>query len=294
MRKGIRYKLSIVLFILPTIFIFLIVVAYPIVQSLMKSFYSWNGYKAAEWVGLGNYTKIFQDDLFWLSSKNVLIFSAVLVIYEIGIGMLLALLLYSMQNRFLKAFCRFSFFLPVVLSVTVVCQLWLKMYNYDYGLFNQLFQIFGIDYRQNWLTSENSAIFVLAFTNAWQYMGISFIMFYTAINGLPKELFEAAKIDGVSAIGAHRYITIPLLKDTVRFCLILAITNGIKAFDQSFIMTAGGPGDYTMTLTYMMYKGAFIKNKFGYGSAVAAIIVVICILCTFIINRIFREKEERV
>lgn len=244
-----------------------------------------------KWVGISNYAKLFRTDTFYLANKNSLIFALVLVVYQICFGLLLALLLISIKTRF-SGFFRFTYFLPVVVSSTVICQMWVSLFNYDYGLFNQIFEALGINYRQAWLTSKNTAIFAVAFVNAWQFMGIEFIMFYTAISGISQDLYEAARIDGASTVQMHRRITIPLLRETFRFCLILAITGGLKAFDTMYIMTGGGPGDYTTSLTYMMYKSAFTSNKFGYGSAIATVIVLECLACTVLINRLFRTKEE--
>ena len=278
-------------FILPALLTFTVLIFYPVVQSFIKSFYSWDGLTAGKWLGFNNYVKLFQNDTFFLANKNSLIFAIVLVVYQMGIGLLLALLLISVKSK-LNGFYRFTYFLPVVVSATVICQMWLSLYNYDYGLFNQIFEALGWDYRQDWLTDKETAIYAVSFVNAWQFMGIQFIMLYTAISGISKDLYEAARIDGATIVKMHWKITIPLLKDTFRFCLILAITGGLKAFDTMYIMTGGGPGDYTMSLTYVLYKSAFISNKFGYGSAIATVIVLECLACTLILNRFFRTKEN--
>lgn len=291
MKKTWKYRGAVAVFTLPALLTFTGLIAYPVLQSLIKSFYNWNGVKAGEWVGIGNYTKLFRTDTFYLANKNSLIFALVLVVYQICFGLLLALLLFSIKTKF-KGFFRFTYFLPVVVSTTVICQMWVSLFNYDYGLFNQIFEALGFDYRQAWLTGKKSAIFAVAFVNAWQFMGIEFIMFYTAISSISQELYEAARIDGASTVQMHWRISVPLLKETFRFCLILAITGGLKAFDTMYIMTGGGPGDYTTSLTYMMYKSAFTSNKFGYGSAIATVIVLECLLCTLLINKLFRRNEE--
>lgn len=291
MKKTWKYRGAVAVFILPALLTFTGLIGYPVLQSLIKSFYNWNGVTEGKWVGFSNYAKLFRVDTFYLANKNSLIFALVLVVYQICFGLLLALLLVSIKTRF-SGFFRFTYFLPVVVSSTVICQMWVSLFNYDYGLFNQIFETLGLNYRQAWLTSKNSAIFAVAFVNAWQFMGIEFIMFYTAISGISQDLYEAARIDGASTVQTHLRITIPLLKETFRFCLILAITGGLKAFDTMYIMTGGGPGDYTTSLTYMMYKSAFTSNKFGYGSAIATIIVLECLACTVLINKLFGTKEK--
>ena len=291
MKKTWRYRGAVAVLTLPALLTFTGLIGYPVFQSLIKSFYNWNGATAGKRVGLGNYVKLFRADTFYLSNKNSLIFALVLVVYQIFFGLLMALLLVSIKTRF-SGFFRFTYFLPVVISSTVICQMWVSLFNYDYGLFNQIFEALGIHYRQAWLTGKNSAIFAVAFVNAWQFMGIEFIMFYTAVSGISQDLYEAARIDGASTVQMHRRITIPLLRETFRFCLILAFTGGLKAFDTMYIMTGGGPGDYTTSLTYMMYKSAFTGNKFGYGSAIATVIVLECLACTVLLNKLFRIREE--
>lgn len=290
MKKAKNYHFAVAVFVLPTLILFTLMVVYPVVQSAIKSFYNWNGISTPEWVGLKNYSKLFTSDIFYLANKNSFIFAGMLILVQMGLGLLLALALVTVKTKAV-GFFRFSFFLPVVVASTVICQLWVSIYNPDYGLINKMLEQLGISYRQAWLTGSKSAIYAVSFVNAWQYLGIQFIMLYTGIKNIPAEYLEAARIDGASTWVSHMKITIPMLRDTLRFCLILSVTSGIKAFDTMYIMTGGGPGDYTHTLTYVMFTSAFQGNKMGYGSAVAAVIVIECILITFIINRIIPQKD---
>lgn len=292
MNKRLSYKISVLVFILPTLILFSLVVCYPILSTLRTSFYEWDGvnFAFAKFIGFGNYAALFKDSDFFKASNNGLIFAAVLVVYQLGLGTVFALLL-SVKKLRARRFFKTTYFVPVVLSVTVVCLLWLSIYNPENGLLNKVFQAVGIKYQQAWLSDMNISILAVAFVNAWQYMGVQMVFIYAAIKSIPEHYYEAAIIDGASTVKAHLYITFPLLAETYKFCLVIAITGGLKAFEQMYIMTGGGPGTATYTLTYHMYSAAFRSNEYGYACSSAIILVIQCLIFTVIINRfIARER----
>ncbi|TXK73512.1 carbohydrate ABC transporter permease [Paenibacillus sp. N3.4] len=290
MGKFLGNKVAILLFTLPALLLYTIIVFYPIVQTFFRSLYEWDGLSAGTFIFFDNYKRLFDDHIFYTSLKNGLIFAGILAFVQIGIGSLLALAISEMKFKG-KQILRISYFIPVVLSITVVCQLWLSIYNGQYGLMNKLFELLGMEYRQDWLSNEKTAIIAIAFVNAWQYMGYQFALILAAVKSVPEQYLEAARIDGASRIKAHWKITIPMLAETYKFCLVLAVTGGLNAFANMFIMTGGGPGNSTYTLTYLMYRAAFRTGEFGYGSAAAAFLVIECLIVTLLINRfIAREK----
>lgn len=290
MYKYLRNKVAILIFTLPALIVFSVIVFYPIIQTFYKSMFDWNGLGKGTFIFLDNYKRLLKDSIFHISIRNGLIFAAVLAVLQIGIGTFLA---FAVSDIALKGrnFLRITYFIPVVLSITVVCQLWLSIYNEEFGLINKLMEQLGFLYRQNWLSSEKSAIYAVAVVNAWQYMGYHFALILAAVKSLPEQYFEAARIDGAGKIKAHISITIPLLYETYKFCLILAVTGGLNAFANMYIMTNGGPGDVTYTLTFLMYRSAFRVNEFGYGCAAAAVLVIECLLATIIINKSFRREQ---
>ncbi|WP_214630879.1 carbohydrate ABC transporter permease [Paenibacillus agaridevorans] len=290
MNKFMGNKTAIAIFILPTLLLFSVLVFWPIVQVFYRSMFEWDGLTTGEFLFLDNYSRLFQDRLFYTSLFNGLKFAAVLVVLQITIGTVLALTISDSMVKGRK-FLRISFFIPVVLSITVVCQLWLAMYNGEYGLINKLFEAMGISYRQDWLTDSKSAIWVIALVNAWQYMGYHFALLLAAARSIPEQYMEAARIDGAERWKAHWKISIPLMAETYKFCLVLAITGGLNAFANMYIMTGGGPGTSTYTLTYMMYRSAFRVGEFGYGSAAAAFLVIECLIVTFAINRLIARER---
>lgn len=290
LHNRLKGGIAIAVFTLPAMILFTTVVVYPVLKTVYYSLLDWDGLSQPSFVMFGNYARLFGDPDFHLAVKNGLIFAAVLVIYQIGLGSVFALIL-SDRKIAGKKFFRTAYFLPVVLSITVVCQLWLSILNGDRGLLNNLFHALGLTYRQSWLSSGKTAILAVAFANAWQYMGIHFSLIYAAIKSIPDHYYEAALIDGASSFTAHRKITIPLLAETYRFCLIIAITGGLKAFENMYIMTGGGPGNLTYSLTYLIYKAAFRMNQYGYACASAAILLLQCLVFTILINRLVARER---
>jgi raffinose/stachyose/melibiose transport system permease protein len=291
MRNVLSKKAAIFIFVIPFIVLYTFIMMYPVFQTVIKSFYSWDGITAPSFIGLNNYKALLSDSDFLPSLKNGFIFAAVIFVVEQGVGTVLALLLSTKELRLKGSkFFRTSFFIPVVLSVSVVGQLWTQMYNYDHGLINNFLGLVGIG-KVGFLSDPKLAIYSVAFTNGWQFMGIMFVFIYTAIKSIPEQYYEAATIDGASPAMIHRKITLPLIAETYKVTFTMSITGGLQAFNNMFIMTGGGPGNATMTLTYLMYKSAFQRGEFGYGCASAVILVAECLLFTLLINKfVARER----
>lgn len=289
MKKFFGNKLAILVFTLPTLIIFSLMVFYPITQVFYKSLFKWNGLGSGTFIAFDNFLRLFDDKLFFLSNKNGFIFAAIITVFQLLMATVLAIAVSTLKMKG-RNFFRIAYFIPVVLSVTVVCQLWLSIYNSDYGLLNRFFETIGLDYRQNWLADRKHAIYAIAIVNAWQWMGYQFALILAGIKSIPTSFYEAAQIDGATPVQAHMKITMPLLKETYKFCLLISVTGGIKAFTEMFIMTSGGPGTSSYTLTYMMYSSAFRSNEFGYGLAAAAILVLECLMAILVINFVFKSE----
>ncbi|WP_219837408.1 carbohydrate ABC transporter permease [Paenibacillus sp. R14(2021)] len=290
MKQYLGNKWAILLFLAPAVALYSVIVFYPIVQTFYRSFFEWDGLSAATFVGVQNFIDLAQDSLLMVSLRNGLWFAVVLVIFQIGLGTLLALVCSDVKVRGRKVL-KTAYFIPVVLSVTVVCQLWLSMFDPDNGLINKLFELIGMNYRQNWLNSPTVSIIAIAFVNAWQYMGFQFALLYAGVKSVPEHYVEAARIDGAGKWKSHWYITIPLMKETFKFCFVIAITAGIGAYAQMAIMTNGGPGTTNYTLTFMIIRSAFSANEYGYACAISVLLIAISLLVTLIINKAFNSRE---
>lgn len=290
MKKFYSNKLAIILFIAPALILFSVMVFYPVLQIFYRSFFEWDGLGKAIFIGIENYTELLDDTIFWTSIKNGLIFAVVITVFQLSIATVLAFAVSTAKLRG-RSFFRIVYFIPVVLSVTVVCQLWLSMMNVDYGLFNKMFEAIGIAYRQSWLQDRFKSIYAIAVVNGWHFMGYHFALILAGIKSIPASYYEAAKIDGASGMKAHLKITIPLLAETYKFSLVMAVTGGLNAFTQMFIMTGGGPGTSTYTLTYLMYRSAFRVGEYGYGMASATVLILECLLATILINKLIARER---
>ncbi|GGI46631.1 ABC transporter permease [Paenibacillus marchantiophytorum] len=280
-----NYK-AVFLFTFPALALFTVIVVYPLIQIFYKSMFEWDGITTGKFLFLDNYKNLMQDSIFFTAIKNGLIFASILTVFQLGLGTVLALALMN-KKMVGRNLLRRVYFLPVVLSVAVVCQLWISMYNPMYGLINKLFELLHLSYRQDWLSSPGlSSIIAVTFVSSWQYLGYQFALIYAGAKSIPEQYFEAAKIDGASTFKTHLKVTIPLLAETYKMCLIFALVGGLNAFAHMQIMTKGGPGTATYTLTYLMYRSAFVVNDFGYGCAVAVMLVLECLLVTIVVNRL--------
>ena len=289
MNKMMGNKKAIVLFTAPALLVFTLIVFYPIVQTVQKSIYDWDGLTPAVFSGLDNYKKLFTDPLFYQSSLNGLLFAGILVVVQMGLATLLALALTN-KNVSFRRFFRSAYFIPVVLSVTVVCQLWSAIYNPEFGLINKIFDLFGIPH-QDWLSNPKTALIAVAFVNVWQCMGYQFSIIYAGVKSIPEQYREAAMIDGGTNGQINRKIILPMMTDTYRMCTIFAITGGLNAYSHISLLTKGGPGTSSFSLTYMTFRSAFTIGDYGYGCSVAVALVIQCLFATVIINK-FMTKES--
>lgn len=291
MNKYLGNKRALALFLLPALLLYSVILIYPVLQTVLRSFYDWDGLSTATFSGLANYRELFSDPLLSTSLKNGALFALVLAVFQIGLGTVLALVCANPRVRGRKLL-KTAYFIPVVLSVTVVCQLWIAMYDPTNGLVNKLFELLNIPYRQNWLSSPTQSIIAIAFVNAWQFMGYQFSLLYAGVKAVPEDYFEAATIDGCGKWRAHWHVTLPLMRETFKFCFTIAITSGIGAFVQMLIMTNGGPGTTNYTLTFMIYRYAFMESNYGYACAVSVLLVMISLVATVVINKVFDRGQH--
>lgn len=291
MKRYLSNPWAIITFIAPAVALFVIFVFVPMLEVFIYSFTEWDGVNQAMFTGFKNYKELFTSSTFSVANANGFKFGAVITVYQMVLATIFAIAVSDPRIRCRKFF-RTSYFIPVVLSVTVVCQLWCSIFDADSGLINMLAKALGFDWAQNWLGKRYQAIYAIAFVNAWQWTGYQFALIVAGIKSIGEEYYEAAEIDGATSLKAHWYITLPLLKDTYNFCLLVSITGGIKAFTEMQIMTNGGPGTATYTLTYIMYRQAFVSHQYGYGLSAASILVLECFVAILVLNWIFKDREK--
>ena len=291
MNKILGNKTAIAAFVAPSLILFGGIIFYSIIMSFRYSLLDWNGFGEGIFVGFSNYAKMFQDKVFLRSAVNSLLLGFVTLVTQLPLALLLALLLTSGIKG--EGFYRTVFFIPMTLSSVVIGQLWLKIYNPNYGVLNTLVGVLGLESLQrNWLGDVNTALFSAFVPIIWQNVGYHMLLLYTSINSISKDILEAAKLDGASGVKAARYITIPLVKPMLRTCAIFVVIGSLKAFDMIYVLTNGGPVHMTEVPSSLMFSSIFNLNKYGYGSAISIFIVVECIVMAVILQKVFRVKEE--
>jgi raffinose/stachyose/melibiose transport system permease protein len=286
-------RLTITAFILPSLLIYIGIVFIPILVSFYSGLLDWNGISDANFVGFSNYKTLFLDDpIFWPSVRRTLMF-AVFSMAEIPLALLIAILLkrYVRKPNFLVS----SYFMPVILSVVIIGQLWKTIYNplSMGGMLNQMLSAVGLEaWAKPWLTDPSVAMIALYFVALWQYLGYHTLIQYTGITNIPTEIYEAARIDGADGFKADLYITLPMIIPIFKISIVLAFIGSLQAFDMIMVMTGGGPAHATDVISTHMYNMSFLSMKYGYGSAIASFLVVLCLFATALINYVFTKLDK--
>lgn len=293
MKDYFSNKMAIFIFAFPALFLFTIFVIYPIFPEILISFQKNDGFRNMGYIGFENYTNVLQDKTFWRANYNTI----VIVILSTFVGLPISLIFALTMDRLsepMKRFFKASSVFPAVLSVTVIAQMWIAIYEPMWGLLNTVLRTFHLDnLALAWLSDSRTVVLAISVAFLWQYLGLNALLFYTGIKAIPKTYYEAAIIDGAGFIRTSIKITIPLLQDVTKYLLVLSILGSMSQFSHVRIMTGGGPGDFSRTVIYQLYYKAFSASDFGQGCAIAIIFVIECLILTFIINRfVAREKIE--
>ena len=293
MKRPLSYKLSILAFLLPALILFIGVLIAPIIMSGYYSFFNWGGPgKVAEYIGLGNYRELFTSNS--IKFMRALGNSLLLALFSVGIQLPLALLLALKLGKKIpgeRAFLSI-YFMPVLISTVVIGQLWLKIYNPDYGVLNMLLRSLGHeDWTKIWLGDKKVALWACFVPILWQYVGYHMLLMYAGVKGVPPELNEAAMIDGCTESQVNRYIVIPYIKPILRVSVIFAVTGSLKSFDLIYVLTNGGPNHATEVPSTLMISMLFLRNRYGMGSTIAVMLILLCFAFALLISLAFREDK---
>jgi len=273
-------------FLMPNLIGFLIFTSIPVFASLVLSFVRWDLLSPAQFVGLHNFAELFQDSYFWYYCYNT-----VYLMLAIPISMAGSLILALALNQKLKGIVVFRtvYFLPTLCAGVAIYMLWRYIYNPEFGIFNNLIakfgQIIGIKLQgPNWLTDEAWAKPALMIMGVWQTVGgYNMILYLAALQGVPRDLYDAAEVDGANGLQKFWAVTWPQISPTTFFIAIMSLIGGFQAgFDPAYIMTGGGPNGATTTIMYYIYNYAFVWHKMGYAAAIAWVLFVIVFMCTLI------------
>ncbi len=262
---------------------------YPALQTIRYAFTDYNIMRPdrIKFSGINNFIELFQDKNFWIAVKNTLHFTVLVVPFQTALALALALLI-SSRRRGVSIF-RAAYFSPQVTSMVVVAILWTVLYNSnpDSGLLNALLVKLGMEpcgFLNDPKTSMNSIIFM----SAWQGAGYQMMIFLAGLQGIPKEQYEAASIDGAGKVKSFFYVTLPGLKNVIQYVIMITVIQAMKLFTQPYVMTKGGPQNSTRTLVYYVYEQGFQKRNFGYACAVAAVFFVIVISLSLGMKKIIK------
>lgn len=290
--KTLYKKRSILVFIFPAVLIYVLIVVIPIFYSAYLGLFKWDGVGAMKFKGLANYKQLLvSDSVFQKSIVNSLILAGASLFIQLPIAFLLALIL-SSGVKFEKFF-RTVYFIPVILSSMVIAQLWLRIFDANYGLVNFILKAIGLGkFAQPWMANTSTAFTCTVIPAVWQYTGQYILIMYAGMKGISQDIYEAARIDGANGFQSMTKITIPLLTPVIKVCIIFSLTGSFKSFDIVYAMTNGGPFHSSELPSTVMYTNLFNAGAYGYGSAQALFIVIECLIATLIIQLLFKKSES--
>ena len=284
---------TIALFLTPAIIFYVMFLVLPILQAIYVSLFQWKGFGAPiNFVGLKNYAQILGDRVFIQGLTNALL----VVVLSLGIQLPLSLALALMVGRNLpgRVFFRTVFFLPYVLSEIMAAIIWLSMFNPDptRGFLNGLLvAISPSTHAIEWLGNLDIVMIAIFMALTWKYFGLQLLLFMAGLQNIPREVEEAAAIDGAGTWQSIRYVTIPMMGSTIRLVAYLSVLGSLSQFALVWVMTQGGPAHASEMLATYMYRSGFIKFQFGYGSAVAMLMFMMCLAFSVIYQRIVMRQD---
>ncbi|NGP45428.1 sugar ABC transporter permease [Bacillaceae bacterium SIJ1] len=282
---------KIYLYLLPGLAIYTFVVLIPLFMALRYSFYKWSGGPNLQFIGLDNFVTLMQDKVFWISFSNNLYIIVMSIIGQIGIAFLISVLLTRSWVKW-RQFHRTVIFIPNVLAAVIIGFLWSMVYNQDYGLLNYLLKTVGLEsWISPWLDDPNIVMASVTVPIVWQFIGFYLIIFMSAMQNISEELYEAAKIDGASGWKQTWYITLPMLKGTIKVAIMLCIAGNMKIFDHIYVMTGGGPGYSSTVMSQYAYDVSFDRFELGYGSAVSIGMLILSLILILISQLIGRREN---
>ena len=273
------------LFLAPSLLLFAVFVLLPVLAALGISFSKWDLFTDPHWAGLDNYRQLlFEDKLFHKVLRNTFVY----VIGTVPVQMIIAFFVALLLNRGVwgQNALRVIYFLPVVSSTVAVALIWSWIFNSNFGVLNALLSAVGVEDLPGWLNSSKYALPALIIVAIWQGLGYSMVLFLAGLQGIPREAYEAAEIDGAVGWKKHRFITLPLLSPTTFFVAIVSLIGSFQVFDLAFVMTQGGPANATNTIVYYVYQNAFQFYRMGYASAAAMILFAIILAFTLVQYRL--------
>lgn len=269
------------LFIAPSFLGFIALSLFPLVMTVILSFSEWNlvsGIEGIEFIGLENFKRLFSDVTFWASLKNNLLFALWSMPALLILGFIAAYMMHQLKHT--GGAFKIIYFLPYISSSIAVATVWRVIFQPSYGPINNMLMSLGVENPPRWLSSPDWALFVITLMFIWQQLGYYILIFATALTSVPKDLYEAAEMDGANTLQKIFHVTLPMITPTTFFLSITGIIASFKVFDAIQVLTEGGPGNSTSVLVYYMYKTSFEQYHFGYGAAISMFLFLVVFVIT--------------
>ncbi|MCL2702757.1 MAG: sugar ABC transporter permease [Defluviitaleaceae bacterium] len=289
MKKLERRNLPwIYLFLLPTILIFALFYCWPIIQVVGTSFTRWNGFSRPAFIGIDNYTRLFNMSSFMVALRNIALWSLIAMTFHVWFGVLVALVFFKQPPGWKIA--RAAFMVPMVISSAAWAMIYRFIFNNEFGILNNIIRIFNPDFNVNWFFQSPASFWAITFT--WLFYAVIISLVVLAdLMAIPSEIHEAARIDGAGGWQTLRMIDMPLCRFSIGTSIIMSITSRISMFEAIALTSRGGPGNTTMSLSIILVRGISDRN-FGVANATAVVMFVMGIAVLLIINRLFRMNES--
>lgn len=276
-------------FILPNFIGFASLTLVPVIVLFYMSLTDWNVFGSPDWVGLANFQRLIGDSSFHISFWNTIYYAALHIPLTIAVSLGLALLLNSRLRG--VAFFRTAAFFPYITSIVAIAVVWNLLFSPEYGPVNDILRALGLQNPPGWLTSGDWAMPAVVIVGTWRDMGYYMILFLAGLQTVPRELYEAARVDGAGAWQRFTSVTLPCLRPTMFFVTVMLTINSLKIFDLILVMTNGGPGQSTMVISQFIYRKGFVENQFGYSSAAAVALFLLCIVVT-IVQFLWNKRKD--
>lgn len=290
MKQTLRNPAVYALFIIPTLALYCLFFIYPMVTSSYYAFTDWNGLEDYKFIGLKNFVDVFSDPDFRSAIINNLFFILFAVFIQVPMIIIMAILIGGVKR--LQGFYKTTVFVPSILSTAVIGILWGFIYHPEIGPLNGFLALFGID-KIYWLADEKWAMPAVLFVNAWQWMGFYIVLVLAAILALPKEMNEAAEIDGASGFQRAIHITVPLIKPIISVVMMLSIAGAMRVVDIVLVMTKGGPvGSTEVMASYLVNRAMGVNPSYGLGTAISLIIFAFALILTALYQMTFGKSEK--
>lgn len=293
MRSLFEDKKTVALLTIPPVAIMLFAIMAPLAVSAWFSFMKWSGFGAAKFIGLRNYAELLGNDpVFWQSLLNAVILMVVTIVLQNPVAFAVAATLTKLSEKSSRAL-RTIYFIPATLSLVVVTKLWVNIFNPTYGMLNKLLAFFGVAGADiAWLSDPRVALGSVIWIMVWQGFGWALLFYYAGLVTLPKELEEAARVDGANRWQLYSRIIVPYLLPVIQSVIVIDVISSLKQMEMVYLSTEGGPGSYTQFIAVYLYQKAFKYSEYGYGNAISVLFVLIAIALTILIERAFKAMTE--